>query len=436
MATRPCNQPLKDGGRCSKRIGLKGRCGAEHAPAAVAVATRPTATVTAMNDPFATAMAPPSLPSDIEDLGAARAASDDVIAAKAHLIGRDHVRDRIRVKWIVNDITPEPDGWITIHGSHNSRGIAWGRWPDTTKTVHPDTGTIYGPDGFDRAGWKTIGAWPTGDTSDRHDSPARRGRDVHRDTGTIYGPDGFNRQGVDADGYRRDGFHSRTGFSRDGTHRNGTTRDDNGYDVHGRDSQGIDRFGRDADGYDRQGWHSSGTHRTTGSRFGPDGFDRSGRDADGYDRDGFDRLNWDRDGNHKATGEPYEPANRHGDRWGRPTTETHDGMVWGHVPGIGGPTRDGGTLPIGEWATDWTHPHAMYDGEGDLTITVTVGDDGPERTVWDIEASWSNGSGESASWNGAIHRPLTDPGDVVHAARRQALVGLEGAEVEWEDPRF
>ena len=155
MATRPCNQPLKDGGRCSKRIGLKGRCGAEHAPAAVAVATRPTATVTAMNDPFATATAPPSLPSDIEDLGAAQAASDDVIAAKAHLIGRDHVRDRIRVEWIVNDITPEPDGWITIHGSHNSRGIAWGRWPDTAKTVHPDTGTYKDPDGFDRAGWKT-----------------------------------------------------------------------------------------------------------------------------------------------------------------------------------------------------------------------------------------------------------------------------------------
>ncbi|AXV10236.1 P48 eggshell protein precursor (plasmid) [Euzebya pacifica] len=390
-----------------------------------------------MPDPFATGSQPAMRPSDIEDFRQAQAASDEVIAAKSHLFGRDHVRDRIRIEWIVNDITPEPDGWITIHGSHNSRGVAWGRWPDTAETVHPDTGSYRDPDGFNRAGWKTVGGWPGGDANDRHDSPTRRGRDVHRDTGTIYGPDGFDRRGIDAEGYRRDGFHTRTGFTRDGHHRNGTTRDDKGYDVHGRDAQGIDRYGRDPDGHDRHGWHSSGTHRDTGTRFGPDGFDRSGRDTDGYDRQGFDRLGWDRDGNHRASGEPYEPANRDGDRWGRPTTADHDGRVWGYVPGIGGPTRNGGTLPIAEWATDWAHPHAFNDSEGDLTITVTcAGDDGPERTVWDIEASWENGSGESARWSGSIVRPASDPGDVVHAARRDALRGIESADVDYEDPRY
>lgn len=92
---------------------------------------------------------------------------------------------------------------------------------------------------------------------------------IHRDTGTEYGPDGFNSEGYDENGYDSDGwnednlhrdtdteFHPSTDRTRDGAY-----YDSEGYDVHGRDEDGYDRDGYDGDGYDRDGTDSGGCTR-------------------------------------------------------------------------------------------------------------------------------------------------------------------------------
>jgi len=107
---------------------------------------------------------------------------------------------------------------------------------------------------------------------------------IHRDTGTEYGPDGFNRYGFNEEGYDRSGYdengYDRSRFDEDGWHEEGWHRDTHtefSPNRRTRDGSRYNDSGYDADGYDSDG-------------IDEDGFYRDGYNDDGEDRNGFSRC--------------------------------------------------------------------------------------------------------------------------------------------------
>lgn len=113
--------------------------------------------------------------------------------------------------------------------------------------------------------------------------------------------DGFDREGRDHDGRDKDGFdrngRDRQGYDRDGMDEDGCTVDDPSrfrYNANGIDIDGFYRDGRSAG----LGRDSMAKHRADTEQFKYDRFmcDASGFDASGYDRGGFDRYGYNRRG--------------------------------------------------------------------------------------------------------------------------------------------
>ena len=120
---------------------------------------------------------------------------------------------------------------------------------------------------------------------------------IHKDTGTHYGPDGFDMMGYDKDGFHRTGSNNK-GFTRDGMNENGTRFDKDGFDIHGFNADGwmVDPYGWQPDlntwlrsEYSNRSRVELPIHRETGTAYATDGFNYYGFDRDGYDRDGFSR---------------------------------------------------------------------------------------------------------------------------------------------------
>lgn len=190
---------------------------------------------------------------------------------------------------------------------------------------------------------------------------------THPETGTSYDPDGFNREGYDADGYDADGYN-RGGFDRGGFDRDGF--DGRGFDadgIHPETQTSRDPSGRDANGRDVNGW-TAGAYRgsvngLTGTPFSPDGYDAGGFDTDGFDRGGHDVQGFHRDtGLHKKTGERFGPAGHDGERRSR-TTKVGDYEV------VEVQTADGQTMHEATFLST-SYDEEGYDHENEVVARV------------------------------------------------------------------
>ena len=92
--------------------------------------------------------------------------------------------------------------------------------------------------------------------------------------------------GLDSDGYNREGYHFITGLNHAGY-------DCDGYNFYGFDQNGYNRNGYNRDGYDENGFDVFGYDKA--------GFDRAGYNRDGYDHDGYNFEGYNAEGELKPS---------------------------------------------------------------------------------------------------------------------------------------
>lgn len=184
--------------------------------------------------------------------------------------------------------------------------------------IHKDTGTEFGPDHLTRSG-------------------SRFGSDHKTYDGQQFF-NGYDSQGNDSKGFNTVGIHKSTGTEFDQNH---LTRSGSRFGSDHKTYNGKKFYqGLDFEGFDRNGFNSDGIHKRTGTEFGPNHLTRSGsrfgsdhkthdgkKYYQGLDFEGFDRSGFNADGIHKRTRTEFGPNHltRSGSRFGS-DHRTHNGQ--------------------------------------------------------------------------------------------------------------
>ncbi len=93
---------------------------------------------------------------------------------------------------------------------------------------------------------------------------------THTLTGSLFDPEGYDKAGFDVEGYNEAGY-DKAGFDVEGYN-------SAGYDREGYNRSGYNRWGIDRAGFDVSGWNQRGTvHRDTGTAYDPSGLDINGQ---------------------------------------------------------------------------------------------------------------------------------------------------------------
>lgn len=171
--------------------------------------------------------------------------------ARRHLTDYQVAQDALKETWERKDTRVEQDAAIVEQIEQDEKRLPVETFDEdgysTCDGLHKDT--RLDRDGFNAAGFKP-------EMRESADGPVTVY--THRDTGTAYGPDGFDRYGLNAAGIDRRGFDSRTG-------------------LHTVTKRKLGPDGRSIGGYDRRGFDELGYHEVTGTLYNEAGFTMDGQ---------------------------------------------------------------------------------------------------------------------------------------------------------------